>query len=305
MGVLFTLVLYAPDRDTANSGFDAAYARIRQLNGVLSDYDSRSEARRLCAAAPHSQGVQVSDDLWRMLSHAQRLSRRTDGAFDVTVGPLTKLWRRAHRRREYPPADRLAQARRAVGYRYVELDEQQRTVRLTRPDMRLDFGGLAKGFAADEALKVLRERGLDRALVNASGDIAAGQPPPGKSGWKIGVAPLEPGGAPSRFLVLFDAAIATSGDAFQFVEIDGTRYSHIVDPRTGEGLRSRSSVSVIARDGTTADGLASAVSVLGPEKGMRLIEETRDTAAFIVVQENDKVRTLASQRFGEYEEASP
>jgi thiamine biosynthesis lipoprotein len=305
MGVLFTLVLYAPDRDTANRGFEAAYARIRQLDGVLSDYESGSEAMRLCAGAPHSQGVSVSVDLWRNLVHAQQLSRRTHGAFDVTVGPLTKLWRRARRRREYPPADRLAEAREAVGYRYVELDDENRTARLARPGMRLDFGGLAKGYAADEVLKVLREQGIERALVNASGDIAAGGPPPDKTGWKIGIAPLEPEGPPSRFLLLADAAVATSGDAFQFVEIDGKRYSHIVDPRSGEAIRLRSSVSVIAPDGIAADGLASAVSVLGPDEGMELIEETPGTAAFIVVQENGKVRTLASRRFRDYEETSP
>jgi thiamine biosynthesis lipoprotein len=302
MGVLFTLVLYAPDRDTANAGFDAAYARIRHLNGVLSDYDSSSEARQLCASAPHSLGVSVSDDLCRVLEHAQRLSVRTGGAFDVTVGPLTKLWRRARRRREYPPPDRLQDARSSVGYRFVELDAANRRVRLTRGDMRLDFGGVAKGYAADEALKVLLEKGIDRALVNASGDVATGRPPPGKMGWTVGIAPLEPGGPPSRFVQLAGAAIATSGDAFQFVEIDGVRYSHIVDPRSGNGISSRSSVSVIASDCTTADGLASAVSVLGPDKGLPLIEETPGGGAFIVILEDGGIRTVASRRFADYEE---
>jgi thiamine biosynthesis lipoprotein len=302
MGVSFTIVLYAADPETANRGFERAFARIEQLNGILSDYSSDSESLRLSAASPMDNGMPVSQDLWYLLHCAQALSRQSGGAFDVTVGPLTKLWRRAHRRRELPPSDRLEKARAAVGYRHVDLDDRQKTVRLTRPEMRLDFGGIAKGYAADQALKVLREMGMPRALVNASGDISAGDPPPEAKGWKIGVAPLEPGGPPSRFLRLANSGIATSGDAFQYVEIAGRRYSHIVDPRTGLGLTIRSSVTVIAPDGTTADSLASAISVLGPAAGLGLLEKTRGATALIVIEEDGKFRTVASPGFAKYEE---
>jgi thiamine biosynthesis lipoprotein len=302
MGVPIHIVLYAPDRGTANRGFQAAFTRIERLNGILSDYSSDSEAMRLSAAAPMAAGVPVSDDLWQVLSRAQALSRQTGGAFDVTVGPLTKLWRRARRRGELPPQDRLEQARAAVGYALIELDPPRRAVRLRQPDMRLDFGGIAKGYAADEALKVLGELGLKQALINASGDIAAGDPPPDRQGWKIGVAPLEPGGPPSRFLTLTNAAIATSGDAFQYVELDGQRYSHIVDPRTGVGLAIRSSVTVIAPDCTTADSLASAVSVLGPEKGLELVDAMPGIAALMVVADGDKPRTFESRNFDRFEQ---
>ena len=148
--------------------------------------------------------------------------------------------------------------------------------------MRLDLGGIAKGYAADEALRVLCTRGIDRALVDAGGDVVIGDPPPGRIGWRIGIAPLEVDGAPSRYLTLAQSAIATSGDAFQFVEIGGQRYSHIVDPRTGFGLNHRQSVTVRARDGITADSLATAVSVLGPEEGLQLIKATGGARALIV-----------------------
>ena len=239
----------------------------------------------------------VSDDLWQLLRRADWLSRESDGAFDVTVGPVTKLWRRSRRRGELPPADRLEAARAAVGYRFVELDAAQPAIRLSRPDMRLDFGGIAQGYAADEAIEVLRELGIRSALVNASGDIAAAESPPGTPGWKIGIAPLEPGGPPSRFLFLKDAAISTSGDAFQYVTIGGQRYSHIVDPRTGLGLTTRSSVSVIARDCTTADGLATALSVLGPDKGLALADRLPDVAALVVFVRDGETVTRASRRF--------
>jgi thiamine biosynthesis lipoprotein len=297
MGVLVTIVLYAPDRNTANRGFEAAFARFEQLDGVFSDYASSSEAMQLSSAAPMERGKAVSDDLWQVLLRAQDLSRRTGGAFDVTVGPVTKLWRRARRRREMPPEDRLLEARGAVGYAHVELDDRQRTVRLTRANMRLDFGGIAKGYAADEALRVLRKMEIHAALVNASGDIAVADAPPNSKGWKIGIAPLKAEGPPSRFLYMKNAGIATSGDAFQYVEIDGRRYSHIVDPRTGLGLSTRSSVTVIAPRGMQADGVASAVSVLGPREGIALAEKMCGVFALVVVAEGDKVRTHTSAGF--------
>jgi thiamine biosynthesis lipoprotein len=299
MGVLVTIVLYAPDAVTANRGFEAAFGRFEQLNGVLSDYDSSSEALRLCAAAPTERGIRVSDDLWQVLSLSQQLSRQTGGAFDVTVGPVTKLWRRARRRREMPPEDRLAEARRAVGFSLVHLDEREHTVRLARTDMRFDFGGIAKGYAADEALRTLRERNIPAALVNASGDIAAGEAPPDSRGWKIGIAPLAANGPPSRFVYLTNAGIATSGDAFQYVEIEGRRYSHIVDPRSGLGLSTRSSVTVIAPDATQADGVASAISVLGPQEGIAILKKMCRVFALVVVAEGGEIRTYTSPDFPE------
>jgi hypothetical protein len=137
--------------------------------------------------------------------------------------------------------------------------------------MRLDLGGIAKGYAADEAVKVLAKHGVERALVACGGDIRVSGPPPGTEGWRVAIAPLKPGAKPSEELILKDSAVSTSGDAEQFVEIDGKRYSHIVDPRTGIGLVGRMSVTVTAPDGTASDSLTKVVCVLGPEKGFKLL----------------------------------
>ena len=282
MAVPVKIVLYAADEATAAEAAQAAFARIRQLNGILSDYDPASELRRLCSTSKEGDAVVVGEELWHVLSDAQALSERTGGAFDVTVGPVVRLWRRARRRRQMPSPERLDAARQLVGYRLVRLDPERRAVELLKPGMRLDLGGIAKGYAVDEALAVLRKHGIDRALVDAGGDIGLGAPPPDKPGWLIGIAPLERDAPPSRCLWLSRLAIATSGDTWQYVEIGGRRYSHLVDPRTGLGLTDHSSVTVIAPNGITADGLASAVSVLGPEQGLKLIDHTPATAAFIV-----------------------
>jgi thiamine biosynthesis lipoprotein len=297
MAVGCRIVVYAPDEAAANQATKAAFDRIRQLNGVLSDYDPQSELRRLCETAGGGKSVAVSDDLWRALIAAQTWSARSEGAFDVTIGPLARLWRRARRQHEIPAADRLQEARRLVDYRLVKLDPQKRAVELTRSGMRLDMGAIGKGFAADEAFKVLEKHGIRRALVGLSGDMRLGDPPPGQAGWRIGVAPLERDGPPSRYLSLARCGIASSGDAWQYVEIGGKRYSHIVDPRTGLGLTGRSGVTVVAPDATTADAMATTVSVLGPEKGLALVEDTPGVSAVVFRVPQDKIETHESQRW--------
>jgi thiamine biosynthesis lipoprotein len=297
MGSLFEITLYASSDDAAQRAFDAAFDRIEELNAIFSDYDSESEALRLSHGAPMDRPLPVSPEMWTVLERSIRLSQRTDGAFDVTVGPLTRLWRRARRRRELPSSDRLPQALAAVGHRHVRIDPKTHAVQLLVANMRLDFGGIAKGYAADEAIRTMRKLNIQRSLVNAGGDIAMGEPPPEQTGWRIGVAPLEADDPPSRFLRLSNCGIATSGDAWQSVEIGGKRYSHIVDPRTGLGVVDRSSVTVVARDCMTADSLASAVSVLGPDRGIELVEQTCGASCLIVRVEEDQAKTHQSRRF--------
>lgn len=297
MGVPFKIILYAPDQATANRAFQAAFSRISELNRVLSDYDSDSELSRLSRTAPAEKGVHVSEPLWLVLDRSQRLAEQSRGAFDVTVGPYVRLWRRARRSKEMPSQERLAEAREAVGYRYLKLDETNHTAQLLKPNMRLDLGGIAMGYAVDETLKLLRGRGITRALVDASGDIGVSDPPPGKKGWTIGVVPLSSAGTPSRRISLANAAVTTAGDAFQHVVIDGKRYSHIVDPHTGLGMTDQSGVTVIAPDCITADGLDTAVAAMGPKAGLELIEKTPGAAAFIVLATNREPEIFESQRF--------
>lgn len=305
MGVSFTFILYAADEALANRAAEAAFARVAELNGLLSDYDAESELRQLCRQAPTSQPVPVSPELGYVLQRSQALAQRTDGAFDVTVGPLIRLWRRARRSGEMPSVARLEEAQQAVGYAHLQLVDEQR-VELLRPGMRLDLGGIAKGYAADEALAVFFAHGIRSVLVDASGDLVMGEPPPGAKGWRIGIAPLAGNdGSPSRYLTLAQRAVATSGDAWQYVEIDGRRYSHIVDPRTGLGLTVPSSVTVVAADGISADSLATAVSVLGPIAGLKLIEATPGAAACIVLEEDGEVKTHLSKELEELTTETP
>jgi len=273
MGMQFRVVVYAPDEQSANRAVSAAYKRILQLNNACSDYDADSELNRLCATAGTGQDVKLTDDLFNVLLASQELARHSDGAFDPTVGPLTRLWRRSRRSRQLPAAEVLEKARQAVGWKHLQLDPQRKTAQLGLSRMQLDLGGIAAGYAVDEALKTLKSEGIESALIDASGDIGVSNAPPGTTGWRVGVAPLDADKAPSRYLILKNRAVTTSGDAFQFVEIDGVRYSHIVDPRTGLGLTTHSSVTLIAPTCIVADSQATALCVLGPDKGMEFLRK--------------------------------
>ncbi len=297
MGTTFKITVYAPDKATADRAMQAAFERIKSLDDTMTDYQPASELMQLCQKSGGNP-VPVSEDLFNVLARAQETSRRSDGAFDVTVGPVVRLWRQARKTRQMPDPDQLAKARELVGYDKVRLDEKNRTVQLTRAGMLLDLGGIGKGFAANAALIVIRQHGITRALVAAGGDIAVSGPPPAAEGWSVGIAPLEdPDGKPMRILVLHDAAVSTSGDAEQFVEIGGKRYSHIVDPNTGIGLVGRMSVTVVGPNGTTADSMTKVVAVLGPEKGLLIIDETTGTSALVIRKTEKGEESFESKRF--------
>jgi thiamine biosynthesis lipoprotein len=303
------LVIYAAEEADAAQAWQRAMARLQELNDCFSDYDPESELSRLCAAARPGKPVPVSCELWDVLCRAQEIAQLSDGAFDITVGPVVRLWRRARRQREFPDPKRLAEARRLVGYSFLRLHPETRSVELLREGMRLDLGGIAKGYAGDQVLSLLESLGFYHVLVDIGGDIRVGRSPPGADGWKVAVQPLQSSQLP-RVLLLHSCAIATSGDTERFVILEGKRYSHIIDPRTGWAVTGNMSVTVVAPNGVTADALASAVRVLGPEKGIRLVEKLPGTACFIecVVEEggdNPRVAVTASSGWEVLPQISP
>jgi thiamine biosynthesis lipoprotein len=314
MGVEFEVILYAADAAQADAALTKAMARVAALDKALSDYDLESELSKLSATSEVAGGnsppvfpaVKVSDDLWTVLAQSHEVSRLSDGAFDATVGPLTKLWRRARRQKELPDAELLRAARAAVGYQFLKLDAAAHTAQLQKPNMRLDLGGIAKGYAADEAVKTVVACGLSRVLARASGDIAAWDPPPGETGWTIGIAPLNPDDPPTQFLSLARKAVSTSGDSRQHLIVNGKRYSHILDPRTGEPIASRCSVTAIAPCGILADAIDTAASVLGAQQGLALAKKFPGTELLIVTEDAaGRQQTAQSAGFTKYETARP
>jgi thiamine biosynthesis lipoprotein len=263
MGTEVRLVLYAPDRDVADAAASRAFVTVTRLDSLFSDYRPDSEVAKLAATAGSGEDVAVSPELIQVLAAARDWTRRTDGAFDVAMGPLTRLWRRAIRNGELPDSARLGAARALSGSHGLVVDTAAGTARLERPGMGLDLGGIAKGYVAEAVLDGLRADGVDIALVDAGGDLALGAPPPQEAGWQVEF----PGAEVHR---LASTAVATSGDRYQYLEVEGVRYSHILDPRTGLGIAASPTVVVVAPDAMTADVLASALTVLAPGPGRAL-----------------------------------
>ena len=295
MGIPVRILVYAEQEAAANQAARLAFERIREIDKTLSDYDPDSEVCRLASRHPVGTAVPVSADLFTVLAAAKGLSARTGGAFDVTVGPVVKLWRLARRKHALPDSEKLKEALEPVGDQWLDVDPIARTATLKRPGMQLDFGGIAKGYAADEAYKILVSQHLPIALVAAAGDIRIGDPPPGRIGWRVEVEDkTQPPGTERkpRILTLANQGISTSGDTYQFLEIDGIRYSHLVDPQTGIGLTTPGSVTILAPTAMQADGLASAVSVLGPDRGLELIAATPQTETLMVFLDRNGTRHL-------------
>jgi thiamine biosynthesis lipoprotein len=293
MGTLVRITIYAPSKRAAVDAFRAAFDRIRDLDRILSDYKPDSELNAMVASAV-DRDVPVSDDLFAVLQASQSLAEATGGAFDITQGPVIRLWREARKTGRVPDAEALRLAAERTGYRHVHLDEHRRTVRVDMRGMALDLGAIGKGYAASEALGTLAARGLSRALVAVSGDLALGDPPPGMNGWRVAV----PGSDPSDVtrpgvLELANVAISTSGSSEQHLDAGGRHYSHIIDPASKMGLVDDLTVTVLAPHGLEADGLDTAVSVLGVDKGLALIDSRPDAAALIVTGES----AVASARF--------
>lgn len=263
MGTPCRITLYALSEPQAAEAATAAFQRIAALEAILSDYRPDSEAMRLFQQSPYIWH-DISPDLAAILRLSSHIHTATDGAFDPTLGPLTQLWRQSRKQAKLPDPDTLADARARSGMHLLEIDPDSDRARFTKTGMRFDFGAIGKGWAADQAIAVLRMHHAQSVLIDFSGDLVAGDPPPGSpNGWLITV---RDGLGESRQITLRNSAIATSGDLEQYIEIDGLRYSHIIDPRTGLGLTQRRAATVIAPTGALADALASAACVLGTQE---------------------------------------
>ena len=262
MGTDFKIVFYTDSKNVfPKEVAKRVFARIAEIDNICSDYKEDSELSILNSLAGLGEAISISDDLFNVLYASRQVSIKSKGSFNYTAGALTKLWRKAFRQKELPSQDDINAALRTIGDKHVILGNRQKC-HINKKGTRLDFGGIAKGYAVDEALKVLKNYGITIALVDGGGDIAVGDPPPGESGWTIQRAVFEENGElTTEPITLANQAIATSGDTEKYLEVDGKRYSHIIDPRTGYGVTKREIVSVVAPTCTEADAWATALSV--------------------------------------------
>ncbi len=287
MGTIWTIKLHAEDEKTAETASDAAFDRVDELNGILSDYLPESELSRLSATAGSGKAVTIKRDLMTVLELSQKAAAESDGVFDITIGPCVQLWRAAKKTRKLPSPEALKAARDASGWEALVLDTKAGTALLKKPGMKLDVGGIAKGFAQDEAMKVLREKfHITSALIDCGSPFMS-NPPPGREGWNISIAKTGED-EPDLILTLKNACADTSGDLNQFVEIEGRRYSHIIDKNTGLGMVDSTQATAISPSAAEADWLATALCLMGPDKAMEYMAAKHpDLQARVVRREKD------------------
>ncbi len=283
MGTFTRILVVAPSKKTAQRCIDSAFEQLQKVDSLMSAYSPESELSKVNRLASE-QPVKVSQSTFDVLERAVHFSKLTEGAFDVTVGALIEL-RRTSADANYPPsAEQIMTARSKVGYQNLLLDASNMTVSFAVDGMKLDLGGIAKGYAIDKAVGAMKTAGARGGMVDVGGDIrcfgiAIGR----KEHWLIGLQ--DPNITDERTILtlkLSDSAVTTSGDYRRFVVIDGKRQSHIINSNTGQSSEKLSSVTVIANNATDADALATAVSVLGQEKGLELIDSLADTEAVLI-----------------------
>ena len=288
MGTFAHIVAVANDTGTAKECVRAALEEIHKVDDLMSDYKSDSEISRANREAGE-RAVRLSESTYEVLQRSVEFSQMTGGAFDITIGPLIALFRKAKENKVAPSEQQIALAKSKVGFEKLKLDSENKTVQFSDNGMLLDLGGIAKGYAIDKAIDAAQRCGAIGAMVDIGGDVRCfGLPPQGKDHWLIGLqdpnSAIEGIGGGGLMLVLkvTNAAVATSGDYQQFVLIDGKRYSHIMDRRTGTSAEGLSSVTIIADNATDADALATSVSVMGAENGLALIEKLPNTEAILI-----------------------
>jgi thiamine biosynthesis lipoprotein len=290
MGNQFSFTVVHPNAEEAARALHAAVAEVRRIEALLTTFNEESQTaaiNRYAGIAP----VKVDQEVFDLIARAQKISALTQGAFDLTYGSIDKkLWNFDTTLTALPDRETVRAAVRLINYRNLMLDEAQGTVFLKAEGMRIGFGGIGKGYAADRAAALLKERGIISGVVNASGDLLAWGRQPNGLPWTIGIAdPLHQHRAFSA-LQISGLAVATSGDYEKFVLIGGKRYSHTIDPRTGLPVSGIKSVTMICPSAELADALATPVMVMGVKAGLYLVNQLRGVGC-IIVDEKDRLHT--------------
>ena len=292
MGTTFTIFVYAANQEQASEYFEIAFDEIERVEEALSDYRPTSELSRINRLAAN-ETVTTDPEVFKFLQTSMDFSQKSDGAFDITVGPLMRAWGFFRGRGHYPTAEELSAARKSTGWEHVHLDSQKRTVHFDMRGMSLDPGGIGKGYVVERVVNLLREAGVKTALIDAgSSTIYAMGAPPGKSGWTIQVP--RPGDRAHSIstVVLRDTSLSTSGNYEKFFTLNGQIYCHIMDPRTGEPVRGALQTTVITPKATDSDALSLIMFVMGPEKSEKLLGEIPGTSGMWVMGEPQKSNVI-------------
>ncbi len=283
MNTIARIVAVAPDEKTAKLSIDAAFEKIYRLETLMNRYDPSSQLSQVNLLAA-KQPVKVDKDLFDILQQSVYYSKKTGGAFDITVGPLVDLWKKCAEANSMPADKQLEEIKKKIGFQRLLLDSNDFSVRFVAEGMKLDLGAIAKGYAADKAVNEMKKCGAVAGLVEIGGQIGCFGLTEEKNKWIVGIR--NPAKQKDNRIIdkiaVSNMAVSTSGDYERFYKVADMRFSHIFNPKAEKSANELTSVTIIAPNGTEADVLATAVSVLGAEKGLDLIEKTEDTEAILI-----------------------
>lgn len=300
MGSPFNIIIYAEDSAKAATAANHAFLLVDTLNQVYSDYEPNSELNQLCNLSGNGKYIKVSPLLYDILLKAKAAARQSNGSFDVTLSPVVRIWRTARKQQKLPNKDSIMLAMRRVGYRFIEIDTVQKRVRLTKPKMQIDLGGIAKGETAQRVYNYIQSAGFPHSLVDAGGDVVAGTTPVNINGWRVAINLPETEDLMDKQLLLSDMAVTTSGNLYQYLLVDGVKYSHIIDPATGWAVTNNKNVTVIADNGTLADWLTKACTIMPIRKALKLVARYPNAQVQIALIKNQKVYFHRSKGFAAY-----
>ena len=299
MGSPFNLVIYAGAKQIADSAAYQSFKLIDSINIICSDYDSSAELFKLRYALV-GKPTKVSSILMELLYTARQAYKDSYGSFDVTIGPLSRIWRNARNSQQFPAGVVVTNALKSVGFNKIQIDSSAQTITFLQPNMQLDMGGIAKGYAADKVLALLQSFGITNALVDAGGDMVIAGTPSDKKGWRVGVnIPGQQEALWKRKLILSNKAVATSGDAYQYMLHKGKKFAHIIDARTGYGVTFQRNVTVVAPSATTADWLATACSILTIEQ-VKILAKKYKSEVLITTLQNGRIHKVSFGKFDSY-----
>jgi thiamine biosynthesis lipoprotein ApbE len=297
MGTWAEITVYSQDVQAANSAVESALDAMTQVDTLMSAYQQDSEISGINRQAG-KKAVAVSSQTFFVVKSAVHYSEISDGAFDITISPLIRSWGFFRKQGRIPPQEEIKRNRALVNYKMIELDSERQRIKLLKNGMTLDLGGIAKGYAVDQAVEKLRDAKIENVLVNLSGNMYAMGRPKDKYAWHIGIRHPRQKENLLGFIKLQEEAIATSGDYENFFIHDGKKYSHIINPRTGYPVSGIASVTIIAQTAMEADALSTTVFALGAERGLQLIESIDGVEGVIVkVDEKEELSFVMSEGF--------
>lgn len=285
MGTLVEIKAYGDDRELLEKGIDDAFAEMVRLEQLFSTRIPESEISRISST---EEPLDVSDETVALLTLGQKIARQSNGAFDMGLGKLKQLWDIESDAPQVPDDEVLQKALQGVGPDSLEIEGQQVSKKL--PGVKIDLGGIAKGYAVDRAANLLHQNGILSAAVNAGGDLRLVGNRQGTP-WRIGIQHPRKSGEVIATVKLEDRAVVTSGDYERYFERDGVRYHHLFDPKTGRPARGCQSVTVVAEDAASADALATAAFVLGPQAGLALLEKLPDVEGYLIAADGQRLVT--------------